>query len=113
MPPSNNETAAAKSPRSDWITPTSIAARTNPPPATAIREARMNLRQLSILAASSSMCSSMRTIASCGHHFLGLVDRPQPRRSYDAAGVSVSGPNDPCSYPIKECMPSDPIVFRS
>ena len=31
MPPSNNETAAAKSPRSDRITPTSIAARTTSP----------------------------------------------------------------------------------
>jgi hypothetical protein len=50
MPPSNNETAAAMSPRSDRMTPTSIAARTTPPAATAIRAARMNLRQLLILA---------------------------------------------------------------
>ena len=47
------------SPRSDRIAPNSIAAKTTPPPATAIREARMNLRQLSILAASSSMCPSL------------------------------------------------------
>src|SRR5208282_877210 len=40
--------------------------RIMPPPAMAIREARMNLRQVSILAASSSMCASMRTISSCG-----------------------------------------------
>ena len=57
------EIAAAKSPRSDRITPTSIAARTTPPPATAIRAARMNLPQLSNLAASSSMRSARRPCA--------------------------------------------------
>ena len=66
IPPSSKATAAAKNPRSDRITPTSIAARTTAPPATAIRAARMNLRQLSILAASSSVCSSRRTISSWG-----------------------------------------------
>src|SRR5262249_54329654 len=62
MPPSNNVTDAAMNPRSDRITPSSIAAKTSPPAATAIREARMNLRQLSILAPSSSTCSSRWTI---------------------------------------------------
>jgi hypothetical protein len=66
IPPSNNDTAAAMSPRSDRIAPNNIPAKRSPPPATAIREARMNLRQLSILAASSSMCSSRRTISSWG-----------------------------------------------
>jgi Retinal pigment epithelial membrane protein len=66
MPPSNNETAAAISPRSNRMTPTSIAAKTSPPPATAMREAKMNLRQLPISVASSSMRSSRRTIASWG-----------------------------------------------
>ena len=63
MPPSNNDTAAAISPRSDRIAPNNIPAKRRPPPATAIRETRMNLRQLSTLAASSSMCSSRRTIS--------------------------------------------------
>ena len=32
MPPSNNETAAAMNPKSDRITPTSVAAKTTPRP---------------------------------------------------------------------------------
>jgi hypothetical protein len=66
MPPSNAATAATITAGSNRIAPKSIAARTMLPPAKAIREARMNLRQLSILAASSSMCASRRTISSCG-----------------------------------------------
>jgi hypothetical protein len=58
--PHTTETGAAKSPRSERITPTNIAAKTSPPPATAIREARMNLRQLPILAASSDEVTADR-----------------------------------------------------
>ena len=61
MPPSNAATAAAIAPRSNRITPKNIAKRTTPPPHVAIRETRMNLRQLSILAVSSSMSASRRT----------------------------------------------------
>jgi hypothetical protein len=43
MPPRNEATEAAMSPRSDRIAPTSIAAKTSPPPAAAIREARLKL----------------------------------------------------------------------
>jgi hypothetical protein len=49
---------------SNWIAPTNPAMRTTPPPATAIRPARMNLRQLSILAASSAICASSWTIST-------------------------------------------------
>src|SRR5262249_28483180 len=63
--PRNAATDAAIVPRSNRIAPTSIAASTMPPPVTAIREAKMNFRQLSILAQSSSMRSSRRTISSC------------------------------------------------
>ena len=66
MPPSNAATAPAIMAGSNPITPKSIPTRTRLPPATDIREARMNLRQLSILAASSSIRSSRRTISSRG-----------------------------------------------
>ena len=42
-------------------------------------------------------------------HFLGLLDRPQPRRSSDAAGVPMSGPNNSCSNPIGKCVLRDPL----
>ncbi len=55
MPPSNTATAAAIAAGSNRIAPRNIAARTMPPPAMAIREARMNLRQPSNLAASGTV----------------------------------------------------------
>jgi hypothetical protein len=65
-PPRTAAAPAAIAPGSNRITPSRIAASTIPPPAVAIREARMNLRQLSILPASPLICSLMRTISSCG-----------------------------------------------
>ena len=107
MPPSNNETAAAMSPRSDRITPMSIAVKTTAPPATAIRAARMNLGQFSILAASSSVSSQGGRSPRGDPHLLGFLDWPKPCRSSDAAGVAVCSPNDPCSNPIRECVLPD------
>jgi hypothetical protein len=56
MPPSNAATAPAIVPRSKRIAPRSIAPRTMPPPNVAMRDARINLRQFSILAESRSIC---------------------------------------------------------
>ena len=62
------------------IAPKNIAARTMPPPVMAIREARMNLRQLSILAASSSMCaSSARSRRAGRRRFWGIQSASLPK----------------------------------
>ena len=45
---------------------TNVAMRATPPPATAIRPAKMNFRQLSILAASSSISTFSRSISFRG-----------------------------------------------
>jgi hypothetical protein len=66
MPPSNAATAAPIIAGSNRMTPKSIPASTRQPPATAIRETKINLRQLSISAPISSMRSSRRTTSSCG-----------------------------------------------
>jgi hypothetical protein len=65
MPPSNAATAAAIAPGSNLTAPKSIPVSTQAPPATIIRDAKINFRQLSIFSVSSSMRSSMRTISSC------------------------------------------------
>ena len=85
MPPSTAAIAAAMAPGSNRIAPRSIAASTMPPAPVAIREARINLRQLSILAASSSMCSSSRTISSCRSPSLLLTCKVQ--HPHNAAGA--------------------------
>ena len=107
IPPSSKATAAAKNPRSDRITPMSIAVKTTAPPATAIRAARMNLGQFSILAASSSVSSRGGRSPRGDPHLLGFLDWPKPCRSSDTAGVAVCSPNDPCSNPIRECVLPD------
>jgi hypothetical protein len=56
MPPSNAAIAAAIIPRSKPITPKTIAKRARPPPHVAIRETKMNLPQLSILAVIFDEC---------------------------------------------------------
>ena len=65
MPPSNAATAAAIIAGSNLMAPNSIPPSTRLPPATAIRETKINLRQLSILAARSSISPSRRTTSSC------------------------------------------------
>ena len=66
LPPSDAATAAAITAGSKRIAPKSIAASTSVPPATATCEAKINLRQLSIFEASSSMRSSRRATSLCG-----------------------------------------------
>jgi hypothetical protein len=64
MPPSDAATAAAIAAGSNLMAPNSTPASTRPPPATAIRETKINFRQLSILAARSSISPSRRTTSS-------------------------------------------------
>ena len=64
MPASTAATAPTITDGSNRIAPITMATRTPLPPTTAIRPAKMNLRQLSILAANSSICASSRTISS-------------------------------------------------
>jgi hypothetical protein len=58
------------------------------------------LRQLSILQQALRYAPKDVRPPRKDPHFLGSFDRPQPRRSSDAAGVPVSGSNDSCSNPI-------------
>src|SRR5438067_4490278 len=64
MPPSTAAIAATITDRSNWMPPSNTAMRTTPPPATTILPTKMNLRELSILTANSSICSSSHTISS-------------------------------------------------
>jgi hypothetical protein len=73
MPPSTATNAAAMTDGLNRIAPANIVMKTMPPPATAIRPASMNLRQLSILAASSSTCSSSRSTSSCVVVHVGIT----------------------------------------
>ena len=103
------------SPRSDLIAPTSIAAKTSSPASYGDPggedefAAAINLgsKLFDVLLDVDDLFVGIT-------HLLGLLDRPQPRRSSDAAGVPMSSPNDPCSNPIRECMLPDqfgkPIV---
>ena len=107
VPPSTAVTAAAIAAGSNRIAPRSIAAKTMPPPAMAMREARMNLRQFSILAASSSMWASRRTISSCGSPPL-LWTRKVERRQEEASpnGVGEQLAQEPA--PAEDEAPKSP-----